>query len=310
MINVSSVSVVIAAYHAQNTIKACIRSLEKQTDRPLEVVVVSSGDDGTADLIAREFPYVRLFSFSSRKYPGDARNIGVRQAKGDIVAFIDADCTAKDDWVREIVLAHQFSEPIVGGAIANANPHSLVGWAAYFCEFSQWMPTGDARYMPDVPTISLSFKRWAFEKYGPFLEGMYCSDTAFNWRAGLDGYMTLFRPSIQVSHVNITKLRQFLPKQVMHGNSFAMMRIKERRLSVWRIGALALGSPLLPFLLFFRILRRVLRNSHYFRPFSIASPLVLLGLAAWSWGECTGYWTGLWTFARSERFPESMEPSA
>ena len=306
----SNLSVVIASYRAERTIEACLSSVERQSNRPFEVIVVDSGRDSVAGLIARDFPHVRLFASAERKYPGDARNIGVRHSTGEVVAFLDADCVADINWAREILLAHQGPDPVVGGAIDNANPESYVGWAAYFCELSQWMPGGAPRRMTEVPTGCLSLKRWAFEKYGPFLEGTYCSDTAFNWRAGPDGISPLFCPSIRVSHVNFTKLGRFLPKQVMHGRAFATVRIREQRLPLWKTAVLGLGSPLLPFLLFARILARVLRNRTYLRRFVTASPAVLLGLAAWSWGECVGYWTGLRTFVRLAGAPQSVGPSA
>ena len=306
----SNLSVVIASYQARHTIDACLSSLEKQSCRPLEVIVVDSGGDGTAELVAHKFPHVRLLVSTERKYPGDARNMGVRHSTGEVIAFLDADCVANENWARETVLAHQEPDPIVGGAIGNANPQSYIGWAAYLCELSQWMPGGKQRSMTEVPTGCLSLKRWAFERYGPFLEGAYCSDTAFNWRAGRDGVYPVFRPSIQVYHTNATSLRRLLPKQIMHGRAFATMRTREQELPLWMTAMLGLGSPVLPFLLFARILARVLRNRKYLGPFLAASPVVLIGLAAWSWGECAGYWTALRAFSRIARAPESVEPSA
>lgn len=292
MTSVSSLSVVIASYRAHRTIEACLHSLEKQSSPPLEVIVVDSGRDGTADLIVSKFPRVRIFVPAERTYPGDARNLGVRQAVGEIIAFLDADCIADEHWAREIRLAHHARDPVIGGAIDNANPESYAGWAMYFCEFSQWMPSGEPRHMNDIPTCCLSFKREAFERYGPFLEGTYCSDTAFNWRAAADGCPPLFRPSIRVSHVNLARLRMVLPKQMMHGRAFATVRMQERKLPMWKIGVLGLGSPALPFLLFARIFARAVRHPTYLYRFLKVSPLVMVYLAAWSWGEFTGYWTG------------------
>lgn len=207
-----TLSVVIASYHSRPTIQACLRSLDHQTSQPNEVILVDSGCDGTTELTAREFPHVRLFAVSERKYPGDARNIGIQHASGDVIAFLDADCVAPPNWAEEILLAHQNPDPLIGGAFENANPASRISWAAYFCELSQWMPGGAARHIQEIPAGSLSIKRWAFEKYGPFLEQTYCSDTAFNWRARADGQIPVFQPAIRIQHFNITRLRRFLPK--------------------------------------------------------------------------------------------------
>jgi glycosyltransferase involved in cell wall biosynthesis len=307
---VPKLSVVIACFRSRGTIESCLRSLERQTCSLHEVIVVDSGGDGTAHLIARQFPWVRLLAFDERKYPGDARNAGIRHATGEIIAFLDADCVADDNWAREIMLAHEESDAIIGGSVANANPESYVGWAAYFCEFSLWMPAGAPRRMTDVPTLSLSMKRWAFDKYGPFLEGTYCSDTAFNWRAGQDGIFPLFQPSIRVSHVNLTRPGRFLRKQVMHGRAFATVRIKEEKLNWVKTTVLTLGFPALPFVLFSRIVARVVRFRQF--PWQLVTvwPFLLLGLTAWSWGECIGYWRGLASIRCVAGTPESLEPSA
>jgi len=292
---VPSVSVVIAAYRAGPTIEACLRSIEEQSYPPHEVIVVHSGGDDTPDLICRKFTGVRVFQYRERKYPGDARNIGVRQATGEIIAFIDADCVAHRDFVLEIVRAHQAPDPLIGGSIGNANPESHVGWAAYFCEISRWMPGGRSRRMSDVASACTAVKRWAFEKYGPFLEGTYCSDTAFSWRVAEDGFPPLFQPSIQVAHVNVTRVKRFMRKQVMHGRTFANVRIQERKLPCWRLGMLCFGAPALPLLLLARIVWRVMAVGRDLRRFFLVLPLVFAGLAAWSWGEWLGYWRGLWS---------------
>ncbi|HTR34718.1 MAG TPA: glycosyltransferase [Bryobacteraceae bacterium] len=305
-----SLSVVIASYCSRRTIQACLRSLENQTRPPSEIILVDSGSDGTAELVVGEFPHVRLFSFSERKYPGDARNIALQHATGDVIAFLDADCVADPNWAEEILLAHQNTDALIGGAVDNANPESLVGWAAYFCEFSQWMPGTKPRYMIEVPTNCLSIKRWAFEKYGPFLEGTYCSDSAFNWRAGADGQRPWFQPAIRVLHHNLANLGRFLAKQVMHGRAFATVRIQEQNLAPRRTAILWLGSPLLPLLLFSRLFVRVLKNRAYVSRFIQVSPIVSLGLTAWSWGECQGYRKGQKNLYQKTGAPESLRRSA
>ena len=86
----------------------------------------------------------------------------------------------------------------IGGAVANGTPESLIAWAAFFCEFSQWIPTGRRRYMKDCAGANISYKREVFDKVGVFIEGTYCSDTNFHWRLEEVGHRLLFAPSILV----------------------------------------------------------------------------------------------------------------
>jgi GT2 family glycosyltransferase len=303
-------SVVIVSYNSRQTIEFCLRSLQSQTVQPLQIVVVDSGTDGAAQIIAEKFPHVDLLRQDRRQYPGDARNIGVRHAKGDLLAFLDADCIADSRWAQEILAAHQRPDPIIGGAVDNANPESVVGWARYISEFSRWMPTSPAGRMRDVPTCSLSMKPWAFERFGPFLEGTYCSDTAFCWRAEDAGHPPLFHPAIRVSHINPTRIGGFLAKERMHGRAFAKVRSQQRRLSRWQMAALLLGSPVLPFLLFGRLAGRMRRDRRKLPAFLIAAPMILAGLVAWSWGEAAGYRACLRIRGRLKDAPKAMGNTA
>ncbi len=305
--NVNSISVVIASFRSKDTIERCLNSLTNQTEEPLEVIVVDSGDDGAASLIRQKFPQVRLLTSLNRKYPGDARNLGVPCTTGEIVAFLDADCVAPRDWVQQIRLAHQGPEHLIGGAFDNGNPINAVSWAAYFCELSQWMPAGEPRYMAEVPSGNLSFKRWVFDRFGPFLENTYCSDSVFNWRAQAAGFPPKFVPSIRVSHYNRTNWKSFLPKQVMHGQALATVRVKERKLKVWQTAGLMVGCPALPFLLFMRILVRIAPHRIWLLRLLAAAPAVFLGLVAWSCGECAGYWKSLRKLLPASRPGESTE---
>src|ERR1051325_3213870 len=90
--NAPHLSVVIASYNSRRTIARCLESLEAQTYGDFEIVVVDSSSDGAARAVEERFPDVRLVTFPTRKFPGDARNAGVRAARGEIIAFIDADC--------------------------------------------------------------------------------------------------------------------------------------------------------------------------------------------------------------------------
>ena len=176
-------SVIIASYNSRDTIGECLRSLDKQVDPGnMEIIVVDSSRDGTGEFVRREFPMVKLLHFRERKFCGDARNIGIAQARGEIIAFIDADCTAPPRWAEAVSRAHESLYPAIGGAIGNGNPESLVGWAAYFTEFSKWMPGSTRRLLPDIAGANMSYKVSLFADFGSFIEGTYCSDSEFHWR--------------------------------------------------------------------------------------------------------------------------------
>jgi GT2 family glycosyltransferase len=293
IVETPEISVVIASYNSRRTIVNCLRSLEKQvTSVRFEIIVVDSSTDGTGELVERTFPFVQVVRFKERKFCGNARNIGVSLAKGNIVAFIDADCVAEKNWIEEIVKAHAFPYPVIGGAIANTEPANAVSWAAFFCEFSQWMPGRTSRWMKDVCGANMSYKKTIFQQYGHFLEGTYCSDTHFHWRLGKGGISLRFVPSILVSHTSIDQLKELVTHEFFHGRYFPRVRIKAQHFLWMKRALYVIFSPLIPLKLFLDRSIFNITNRIYFIRFLKTSPLLALGLFCWSLGEVTGYIKG------------------
>jgi GT2 family glycosyltransferase len=287
-----ALSIVVASWGARATIERCLSALVPQRDGgAVEIVVVDSGGDGTAALVAERFPEVVLVHSDERRWPGGARNLGVARARGELIGFVDADCMAAPDWAVRVRAAHATPAPIVGGVVDHGVPRTYLGWALYFCEFHQWMPGTPAGPMLDIPTCCLSMKRWAYERYGPFREDGYCSDTAFNWAAARDGFPPVFDPAIRVSQLLRPRALGFARKQLAHGCAFARMRADEERFTAARRAAYAVLAPALPFVLGRRLARRVRAAGVYRGTLVTTAPAVLAGLCLWSAGELWGYAT-------------------
>jgi glycosyltransferase involved in cell wall biosynthesis len=286
-------SVIIASYNSGTLLQNCLESLKNQkTDQLFEIIVVDSSSDGAVQRIGERFPEVKLYRFPERKFCGDARNFGLSVARGEIIAFIDADCRAAPNWVGQILRAHQSSMLAIGGVIANGNPDSNIGWAAYFCEFSQWMPNTSFRRLTDIAAANMSYKKRCFEEFGEFIEGTYSSDTEFHWRLGRKGHSLQFVPSVVVFHHNIDQFKAYIRHEFEHGRSFAKIRMKSQNFSDVRRFFYAIFSFLIPFWLLLKIGMRNLKNRIYLFHFLKALPLLMLGLIFWSLGECFSYTRG------------------
>lgn len=86
-----TVSVVIPAYNASGTIRRAVDSVLAQTRRDLEIIVVDDGSgDNLQDVVSSMTGPVELIR-QPNSGAGAARNTGVRQARGEFIAFLDAD---------------------------------------------------------------------------------------------------------------------------------------------------------------------------------------------------------------------------
>ncbi|HEY3577167.1 MAG TPA: glycosyltransferase family 2 protein [Gaiellaceae bacterium] len=91
-----AVSVIIPAYNAEASLGRAIRSVEGQSFRDLELVVVDDGSTDRTAEIARGFDSVRYVRGAHQGEAG-ARNLGLDEATGELVAFVDAD----DEWLPQ-----------------------------------------------------------------------------------------------------------------------------------------------------------------------------------------------------------------
>ena len=122
----SSISVVIPTMNRPALLLRALRSVASQTCAPLEVIVVLDGaDEGTARLVQREHPSVRMLQVMRPGGAAVARNLGVQNACGAWVAFLDDD----DEWLPrklELQLAaalrSSYTYPIVFSRVIVSTP--------------------------------------------------------------------------------------------------------------------------------------------------------------------------------------------
>ena len=130
----TDVSVVVSTYDERRwqELCACLESLSRQSQSPGEVIVVV---DHNPVLLARargRFGWATVVENRRRRGLAGARNTGIDEAGGEIVAFIDDDASADPDWVRQ--LGRSFDDPHtvgVGGAV-------IPRWATHA---PSWMPS-------------------------------------------------------------------------------------------------------------------------------------------------------------------------
>ena len=126
-------SAVVFAYLNEATILRAVSSLVLQDfDEPFEVIVATSGGDRTGELVRQKFPDVRVAESQVRLLPGGARNLGMTVARGQIIAFLEADCIARPGWIRNRVAAHRAGHEAVASTVAVANPEKAAARATVF----------------------------------------------------------------------------------------------------------------------------------------------------------------------------------
>lgn len=93
----SKVSIIVAAYNAQDTLKKCIESIQKQTHDELEILIINDcSQDNTlqiANSLSEQDPRIIVVDQAKNGGPGVARNAGLEKASGEWITIVDADDT-------------------------------------------------------------------------------------------------------------------------------------------------------------------------------------------------------------------------
>jgi len=278
------VSVIIPSYNSLKTIGACLNSiLQQRPEFRYEVIVVDCSADATPALIKEKFPFVKLIHLNRQTYPGAGRNIGAKEAQGEVLAFIDSDCVAAENWLERALEAVRSGHLIVGGGVRNANP-GWISWADYFLTFNEFMPTMPQREVRFMPTCNFIITKKIFEKIGGFDATLFAGeDTLFCYNASQ--HTTLFFDnSILVSHCNREQFSKFIKHHLSFGRHSSNLR-KKIKIPGSILARYPLLTMVVPVVRLARISMRMLRwNKKYLLPFVITSPLLLMGVAIWSVG--------------------------
>lgn len=111
--NMIKISVVIPAYNEEQHIGKCLASLQKQSYKNKEIIIVDDGSTDETSFIVKKFREVRLVK-GKHKGSGLARNLGAQHAKGRILVFVDADMTFNKDYIKNLVKPLEEDSSIVG----------------------------------------------------------------------------------------------------------------------------------------------------------------------------------------------------
>ena len=287
------ISVIIPSYHSQTTIGDCLQSLHSQrTDEKYEILVINSSRDGTSRIVKDSFPLVRFFQLKRKVFAATARNVGIQNARGDVMAFIDADCSASSDWLDRMILWHSKSFRAVGGSIVNKSQKNIFSRAEYPLEIMEFSPRNPRREVKFVSAANCSFSREIFDKYGLFPEVRAGEDLVFCHKIVEKGEKILFDPAARVFHRNEINFKTYLKKQIMHGKYSHIIR------GMAKLSGSFLNNPLLlPFLVPFMPLMRALRI--IYRSLALRNkvlydilntfPIFFLGCIMWSFGYIKGH---------------------
>jgi glycosyltransferase involved in cell wall biosynthesis len=220
------VSVVVACYNGERTLKACLESLERLKYPDYEIILVDDGStDGTAKITA-EHPRARNIKHATNLGLSVARNSGISSATGEIVAFTDADCQPDEDWLHYLV-----SDLLDGGFAGIGGHNFLPRDDSNVAAAVLVSPGGPAHVMltdreaEHVPGCNMAIYKWALAETGGFdpIFRKAGDDVDICWRLQQRGCKIGFSPAGFVWHHRRSTVRAYLTQQEGYGAAEALL---------------------------------------------------------------------------------------
>ena len=212
------VSVVVASYNGGRTLDQCLRSLTNLNYPDYEVIVVNDGStDQTREIIARH-------DVKSIHVPNGglsrARNLGIDSASGEIVAFIDSDAYADEEWLYYLVTALEEHDAAGVGGPNLSPPHDP--FVAQCVDHAPGNPTHvltDDELAEHIPGCNMAFRKDALIAMNGFdpIHRAAGDDVDVCWKLLAQAKKIAFSPCAIVWHHRRPTIKAFWRQQVGYG---------------------------------------------------------------------------------------------
>ncbi len=263
-----------------------VRLLED--DIPHEVIIVALKKKEREMLFRDQYPWVRFIQAENAIPGGYFRNIAVKHAKGQFLAFFEDHVIIHANYLKKLVSAFDKGSEIVGGSVDNGNPETISSWVQYFCEYHKWLPCLKEGPRDDLPGSNFACARPVLQELGAFSQERFKLESHFFHKARKSGYSLYFAPEVRTSHFNEKRAMFFSRKRFQYGRLYAA----RRGFSLPRRLLYTLLAPLIAILEYVRIFNHARCHTTFLKNFLLCSPQLLLTLFIWMGGECAGYLFG------------------
>lgn len=197
------ISLIIPTYNSSQTVGACLDSVFRSSYDDIEVFVVDDASTDDTIRIIKEYP-VKLIQLKERVGAAKARNIGARQAEGDILFFLDSDVTVIKDTLSRIIKFmkdHARYSAVIGSYTVKTEPNNFFTvYKNLVHHFTHQNSNGDASTFWGACG---AIRKKVFDDVGGFRQrwrGAYVEDIELGYILTNKGYKIFLDNGIQVMH--------------------------------------------------------------------------------------------------------------
>jgi GT2 family glycosyltransferase len=246
------VSIIIPNWNGGHLLRTCLDSVKRQTYTNFEIIVVDNAStDDSRELIARDYPEVRVVALDSNRGFAGGVNEGLRAARAQVIVLLNNDTEAEATWLEELVGALQ----------ANSRAGMAASKLRLFDERDKLHSAGDFYRADGVPgnrgvwevdrgqyddaatappifgacAGAAAYRRELFDRIGVLDTdlGSYCEDVDLNWRARLAGYECVYAPRAVVYH-HVSATGGGTRASYFVGRNLILVLVKDYPAALWK----------------------------------------------------------------------------
>lgn len=223
-------SVVIITKNRAEMLAKSLHALENQMTYGDEIIVIDDGSKDPTKEVVNTFPKKIRYVLNKNSGISNARNLGIKKSKNEIIAFIDDDCIAHKTWIKTIKKGFSVNNNIdvMGGKTLPLEPFNLVIRAGQFLrEYHKDVKRVSKHYfLSSALTENLAFRKKVFKKVGFFDTRIAPTgeDSEFCFRLRKFGVKILFNPAMLVYHKHRNTLKGFLAQYFFYGQGVVKIK--------------------------------------------------------------------------------------
>lgn len=238
-----TLSLVVPYYNEEKNLESCIHSILCQSEPPDEVIFVDNNSSDNSPLIVGD--HLPSFKFPVRNVTEDpqgipfVRNRGVRESASEIVAFLDGDCIAPEDYVESLLRGfEQKVHAVIGrylliGCDARIAKYRELTWAEQFgWDLGRRVVTSLNDQDGTIVCGCSAFSKDTLTRLGLFdTRFLFMDDVVISEKFYRMGNIAFMNPDIRVQHKIDTREVSLFKKDLKYGCDHALLNlyIKQKR---------------------------------------------------------------------------------
>jgi len=223
------VSIIIPVREINDYIRnESLPAFEDQTYKNFEVIILPNTLHDTDKHLLVQYPFLRIIPTDTMSRPALKRDIGVRNAKGSILAFIDDDAYPQNNWLKKAVeIFNKKNIACVCGP--GVLPKNVNVWEQIFNEilispvgsggYEYRFTPQETRFVDDYPSVNFLITKKLFKQVGGFNNNFWpgedsklCNDIVYKEQQKI-----LYSPNVIVYHHRRNKLATYLAQHAQYG---------------------------------------------------------------------------------------------